>query len=175
MAPTPTPSRPPAPAHAPEPADTSPSPSLSPSPSPSTGPVFTPRERAYLADQPLARLATTGPNGGPQVRPVGFVLNDDDTLDIGGPALSRSQKYRNAQARPEVSLLIDDMAPADDPIAPGWGRGVEIRGRAELLTLDAPPMAPEFFSNEVIRIHPRRIISWHLEPDDDRAGTRNVD
>ncbi|MEU8782182.1 PPOX class F420-dependent oxidoreductase [Streptomyces sp. NPDC048637] len=136
--------------------------------------VLTPTERAYLAGRPLARLATTGPNGGPQVRPVGFVLNDDDTVDIGGPALRRSQKYRNAQARPEVSLLIDDMAPADDPIAPGWGRGVEIRGRAELLTLDAPPMAPDFFSNDVIRIHPRRIISWHLEPDDGRTGARNV-
>ncbi|MEV0368360.1 PPOX class F420-dependent oxidoreductase [Streptomyces sp. NPDC050636] len=136
--------------------------------------VFTPKERAYLAGQPLARLATTGPDGGPQVRPVGFVLNDDDTIDIGGPALSRSQKYRNAQARPEVSLLIDDMAPADDPIAAGWGRGVEIRGHAELLTLDAPPMAPEFFSNDVIRVHPRRIISWHLEPDDGRAQARNV-
>ncbi|GFE24081.1 PPOX class F420-dependent oxidoreductase [Streptomyces libani] len=138
------------------------------------GKVFTPTERAYLAGQPLARLATTGPDGGPQVRPVGFVLNDDGTLDIGGPALRRSQKYRNAQARPEVSLLIDDMAPADDPVAPGWGRGVEIRGRAELLTLDAPPMAPDFFSNDVIRVHPRRIISWHLEPDDGRAGSRNL-
>ncbi|MCF3177734.1 PPOX class F420-dependent oxidoreductase [Streptomyces sioyaensis] len=140
-----------------------------------TAQVFTPEERAYLAGQPLARLATTGPDGGPQVRPVGFVLNDDDTLDIGGPALRRSQKYRNAQARPEVSLLVDDMAPADDPIAPGWGRGVEIRGHAELLTLDAPPMAPDFFSNDVIRVHPRRIISWHLEPAADGTRARNVD
>ncbi|MFE1171516.1 PPOX class F420-dependent oxidoreductase [Streptomyces sp. NPDC058773] len=138
------------------------------------GKVFTSTERAYLAGQPLARLATTGPDGGPQVRPVGFVLNDDDTLDIGGPALRRSQKYRNAQARPEVSLLIDDMAPADDPVAPGWGRGVEIRGRAELLTLDAPPMAPDFFSNDVIRVHPRRVIGWHLEPDDGTSRSRDV-
>ncbi|MEU9114785.1 PPOX class F420-dependent oxidoreductase [Streptomyces sp. NPDC048483] len=145
-----------------------------PAASASSASVFTPREREYLAGQPLARLATTGPGGGPQVRPVAFVLNDDDTIDIGGPELSRSQKYRNAQARPDVSLLIDDMAPADDPVAPGWGRGVEIRGRAELLTLEAPPMSPEFFSNDVIRIHPRRIISWHLEPDDGRAGARNV-
>ncbi|TJZ52172.1 PPOX class F420-dependent oxidoreductase [Streptomyces piniterrae] len=137
--------------------------------------VFTPTERAYLAGQPLARLATTGPDGGPQVRPVGFVLNDDDTIDIGGPALSRSQKYRNAQARPQVALVIDDMAPADDPIAAGWGRGVEIRGHAEVLTLDAPPMAPEFFSNDVIRVHPRRVISWHLEPDAGRAQARDVD
>ncbi|MEE4423157.1 PPOX class F420-dependent oxidoreductase [Streptomyces bugieae] len=136
--------------------------------------VLTAVEREYLAGQPLARLATVGPDGGPQVRPVGFVLNDDDTLDIGGPALRRSQKYRNAEARPEVSLLIDDMAPADDPIAPGWGRGVEIRGRAEVLTLDAPPMAPDFFSNDVIRVHPRRVISWHLEADGARTRARNV-
>ncbi|MFJ9410528.1 PPOX class F420-dependent oxidoreductase [Streptomyces sp. NPDC101393] len=135
---------------------------------------LTSQERAYLAGQALARLATTGPDGAPQVRPVGFVLNDDDTIDIGGPALSRSQKYRNAQARPEVSLLIDDMAPPDDPIAPGWGRGVEIRGHAELLTLDAPPMAPDFFSNDVIRVHPRRIISWHLERDNGSPQARNV-
>ncbi|MGA5566352.1 PPOX class F420-dependent oxidoreductase [Streptomyces platensis] len=157
----------PAPDAAAPPAATAPAPGTA-------GKVFTPTERAYLAGQPLARLATVGPGGGPQVRPVGFVLNDDDTLDIGGPALRRSQKYRNAQARPEVSLLIDDMAPTDDPVAPGWGRGVEIRGRAELLTLDAPPMAPDFFSNDVIRVHPRRVISWHLEPDDIRSGARDV-
>ncbi|GAA2600830.1 PPOX class F420-dependent oxidoreductase [Streptomyces tubercidicus] len=138
------------------------------------GKVFTPTECAYLAGQPLARLATTGPDGGPQVRPVGFVLNDDDTLDIGGPTMRRTQKYRNAQARPEVSLLIDDMAPADDPVAPGWGRGVEIRGRAELLTLDAPPMAPDFFSNDVLRVHPCRVIAWHLEADDGRSQSRDV-
>ncbi|MFB6569683.1 MULTISPECIES: PPOX class F420-dependent oxidoreductase [Streptomyces] len=178
---TPAPTPPPAsapgpgPAHPPEPAGTAPSPPADPAPSPPADPVFTPEERAYLAGQPLARLATTGPNGGPQVRPVGFVLNDDGTLDVGGPALRRSQKYRNAQARPDVSLLVDDMAPADDPVAPGWGRGVEIRGRAELLTLDAPPMAPEFFSNDVIRIHPRRVISWHLKADGGRANARDVD
>ncbi|MHB6907893.1 pyridoxamine 5'-phosphate oxidase family protein [Streptomyces sp. DB-54] len=94
MAPTQKPSQ--SPAHAPEPADASPSPA--PPPVPSTGPVFTPKERAYLADQPLARLATTGPNGGPQVRPVGFVLNDDDTLDIGGPARPQRRLIRTPTA-----------------------------------------------------------------------------
>ncbi|WP_395370812.1 PPOX class F420-dependent oxidoreductase [Streptomyces tubercidicus] len=172
---TPSPSpTPETPAPAPAPADAvDPSPATASAPG-AHGKVFTPTERAYLAGQPLARLATTGPDGGPQVRPVGFVLNDDDTLDIGGPTMRRTQKYRNAQARPEVSLLIDDMAPADDPVAPGWGRGVEIRGRAELLTLDAPPMAPDFFSNDVLRIHPRRVIAWHLEPDDGRSQSRDV-
>jgi pyridoxamine 5'-phosphate oxidase family protein len=44
------------------------------------------------------------------------------------------------------------------------GRGVEIRGDAELLTGDAPPAdGAGWFSDEVIRIGPRRICSWHLD------------
>ncbi|MFI9366231.1 PPOX class F420-dependent oxidoreductase [Kitasatospora sp. NPDC053057] len=125
--------------------------------------IFTETERQYLAARPLARLATTGPDGRPQVRPVGFRLNDDGTIDIGGPAMARSQKYRNAQARPDVCVLVDDMAPADDPVAAGWGRGVEIRGRAEVLSVDVPPVAPERFSKDIIRVHPRRVITWNLE------------
>ncbi|MGW7585852.1 PPOX class F420-dependent oxidoreductase [Kitasatospora sp. NPDC054768] len=124
---------------------------------------FTERERGYLTGQPLARLATLGPDGSPQVRPVGFRLNDDGTIDIGGPDNARSRKYRNARDRPEVSVLIDDLAPADDPVAGGWGRGVEIRGRAEVLAVDVPPVAPDRFSRDVIRVHPRRIVTWNLE------------
>ena len=30
---------------------------------------------------------------------------------------------------------------------------MEIRGRAELVTLDVPPVAPDFFSKDVIRVH----------------------
>ncbi|MEW1748920.1 PPOX class F420-dependent oxidoreductase [Streptomyces angustmyceticus] len=125
--------------------------------------IFTEREYEYLAAQPLARLATIGPDSRPQVRPVGFRLNDDGTIDIGGPAMARSRKYRNAQARPAVSVLVDDMAPADDPVAGGWGRGVEVRGRAEVLTVDVPPVAPDHFSRDIIRVHPQRIITWNLE------------
>ncbi|GAB7188787.1 hypothetical protein ATKI12_8618 [Kitasatospora sp. Ki12] len=125
--------------------------------------IFTETERAYLAAQPLARLATTGPDGGPQVRPVGFRLNADGTIDIGGPAMADSRKYRNARDRPEVSVLVDDMAPADDPVAAGWGRGVEIRGQAEVLAVDVPPVAPDRFSRDIVRVHPRRVITWNLE------------
>ncbi|MFH8385892.1 PPOX class F420-dependent oxidoreductase [Kitasatospora sp. NPDC018058] len=125
--------------------------------------IFTETECEYLAAQSLARLATTGPDGGPQVRPVGFRLNGDGTIDIGGPAMARSRKYRNVQARPDVSVLVDDLAPADDPVAGGWGRGVEIRGWAEVLTVDVPPVAPDHFSRDIIRVHPRRVITWNLE------------
>ncbi|MET8505615.1 PPOX class F420-dependent oxidoreductase [Streptomyces sp. NPDC004787] len=125
--------------------------------------IFTDGEREYLRSQMPARLATVGPDGCPQVRPVGFRLNDDGTIDTGGPAMARSRKHRNAQARPGVSVVVDDLAPADDPVAGGWGRGVEIRGRAEVLTVDVPPVAPHRFSRDIIRVHPRRIITWNLE------------
>ncbi|WP_371501961.1 PPOX class F420-dependent oxidoreductase [Kitasatospora sp. NBC_00374] len=126
--------------------------------------IFTPEELDYLAGQRLGRLATVGPDGSPQVRPVGFRLNEDGTVDIGGPGMTASQKYRNVVRVPQVSFLVDDMTPADDPDAPapGWGRGVEIRGRVELLTVEVPPVAPGFFSHEIIRVHPERIISWNL-------------
>ncbi|MEV4612548.1 PPOX class F420-dependent oxidoreductase [Kitasatospora sp. NPDC049258] len=126
--------------------------------------VFTPEELSYLATQQLGRLATSGPGGAPQVRPVGFRLNEDGTVDIGGPRMAASRKYRNAARDPRVSFLVDDLTPPDDPaaVAPGWGRGVEIRGRAELLTVEVPPVAPQFFSHEIIRVHPERIISWNL-------------
>ncbi|MFF7248820.1 PPOX class F420-dependent oxidoreductase [Embleya sp. NPDC008237] len=132
--------------------------------------TYTEIERAYLLGQGLGRLATVGPDGEPQVRPVGFRLNEDGTVDIGGPKLSASQKWRNAERNSAVAFVVDDMTP-DEPGAfkPGWGRGVEIRGRAELLRDHEPPLAVGFFSNEVLRIHPERVIGWNLE--DGGSGT----
>lgn len=137
--------------------------------------MFTEVERAYLAGQSLGRLATVAPDGTVQVRPVGFRLNADGTIDIGGPNNGASQKYRNATANPVVAFVVDDMTP-DEPgaVRPGWGRGVEIRGRAETLTLDEPPLAPGFFSNDVIRIHPVRVLSWHIDPEHPDLRARNV-
>ncbi|NKQ53354.1 PPOX class F420-dependent oxidoreductase [Amycolatopsis sp. K13G38] len=127
---------------------------------------FTQYELAYLKSQSLGRLGTIGPNG-PQVRPTGFALNDDGTIDIGGPDNSKSQKWRNLAKNPAVSFVVDDMTP-DEPgaVKPGWGRGVEVRGHAELLTGIDPPYGGEFFSREVIRIHPHWIHSWHLDADE---------
>jgi pyridoxamine 5'-phosphate oxidase family protein len=126
--------------------------------------IFKDYELTYLKSQGLGRLATIGPDG-PQLTALGFSLNDDGTIDIGGPALSKSQKWRNITANPAVSFVVDDMTP-DDPreVKPGWGRGIEIRGNAELLPDHAPPAyGGSWFSNEVIRIRPRRIRSWHLD------------
>ncbi len=55
-----------------------------------------PNEHDYLTTQRLGRLATLGPDGAPQARPVVFFVNDElGTIDIGGNNLVASQKFRN--------------------------------------------------------------------------------
>ncbi|MEV5569804.1 PPOX class F420-dependent oxidoreductase [Spirillospora sp. NPDC052269] len=122
--------------------------------------VFTDAEYAYLAGHPLGRLATIGPDGAPQVHPVALWLDETSgTIDIGGPALATSQKFRNVQADPRVSLVVDDQSETPNPLGQ-TGRGIEIRGRAEIVTLD-PPLI-DAFAGETLRVHPRRIITWNI-------------
>ena len=119
---------------------------------------LTSNERAYLRSQRLGRLATLGPDGSPQSRPVGFFVNDGlGTIDIGGRDLAHTQKFRNIQRDPRVSFVVDDLA-SIDPWAP---RGIEFRGTAEALTDTEPPRRG--YSSEVIRIRPRRVLSWGLD------------
>lgn len=118
---------------------------------------LTPNEHEYLRTQPLGRLATLAPDGAPQTRPIGFYVNDElGTIDIGGHEIAKSQKWRNVQRDPRVSLVVDDLATID-PWAP---RGIEIRGTAEALpdAVAAPGFAPG-----VIRIHPTRVLAWGLD------------
>ncbi|MFE2728483.1 pyridoxamine 5'-phosphate oxidase family protein [Kitasatospora sp. NPDC059327] len=80
--------------------------------------VLTPEERACRSGQALGRPATSGPQGASQVRPVGFRLDEDGTIDIGGPRMAAGQKYRDAARDPRVCFLVDDLTPADAPDAP---------------------------------------------------------
>jgi len=122
--------------------------------------TFTEAELAYLATQRLGRLATLAPDGYPQNNPVGFWVDAErGTIEIGGHGLGASRKFANVRAQPQVSLVVDDIA----SIQPSRVRGMEIRGDAEALTDQTPPMPG--FSPELIRIHPRRIRTWGLDPD----------
>jgi pyridoxamine 5'-phosphate oxidase family protein len=122
--------------------------------------IFTDAEYKYLAEHPLGRLATIGPDGAPQIHPVAFWVNaDTGAIDIGGPALTRSQKFRNVQADPRVSFVVDDQAGTPNPIGQ-TGRGIELRGQVEIVTLDPPLIAA--FSKETLRIHPHRIVAWNI-------------
>jgi pyridoxamine 5'-phosphate oxidase family protein len=114
--------------------------------------VFTDAELRYLTGgRQLGRIATVGPDGTPHVVPVGWIYNAArETIDVGGHELERSKKFRDVARTGRAAIVIDDLQ-STDPWRP---RAVEIRGRAEAISVPTP----------LIRIHPERIISWGLEP-----------
>jgi pyridoxamine 5'-phosphate oxidase family protein len=117
--------------------------------------TFTAQELEYLAGQQLGRLATMQPDGTLQVSPVGFAWNPEtSTIDIHGFKMAASRKFRNVAANGRVAFVVDDL-PSIDP----WRvRCLEIRGHGE--AVDGP--------DAIIRIHPRRVISFGIgEPDTD--------
>lgn len=131
--------------------------------------AFTTAELAYLTSQRHARLATLAPDGAPRNKPVGFHHNAElGTLDIYGIGMESSAKFRNVRTRPEVSLVVDDVAGA----GPSAARFLEIRGRAETALLAEPP-APHL-SAHIIRVRPRRIIGYNIDPDQPGLHTRDV-
>src|ERR687884_2063196 len=110
--------------------------------------VFREAELQYLAGgRQLGRIATVGVDGTPHVVPVGWIYNAArDTIDVGGHELERSKKFRDVARSGRAAIVIDDLASVD----PWRPRGIEVRGRAEVVTAPAP----------LIRIHPERIVSW---------------
>jgi pyridoxamine 5'-phosphate oxidase family protein len=141
------------------------------------GPVsFTDAELAYLASQRLGRLATAQPDGTLQVNPVGFRYNaETGTIDIGGHNMAASRKFRNVAANGRVAFVVDDIASTD----PWRVRCLEIRGDGEALV--EPSDGGGQIAGPIIRIHPRRVISFGLRPGDLereahtlRADIRNV-
>jgi pyridoxamine 5'-phosphate oxidase family protein len=121
--------------------------------------IFTDTELDFLRSQVLGRLATLAPDGTLQNNPVGFVVNADaGTLDIGGHSMGATRKFRNVTAHSQVAFVIDELV----SVSPWTVRGLEVRGSAEALTGQDPPRPG--MSGEVIRIHPRRVISWGIDP-----------
>lgn len=130
--------------------------------------MLTEAEAEYLKGQRLGRLATVGPGGDPQNNPVGFRYNAEaGTIDIAGHNMGASQKFRNVRTNGRVAFVVDDIA----SVTPWRVRGIEIRGHAEALT-EQPAKG---VSNEIIRIHPRRIITWGIDPAAGGMQKRNVE
>jgi pyridoxamine 5'-phosphate oxidase family protein len=112
--------------------------------------VFTEAELQYLTGgRQLGRIATVGTDGTPHVVPVGWIYNAArDTIDVGGRELEQSKKFRDVARTGRAAIVIDDLE-STDPWRP---RGIEVRGRAEAITMPTP----------LIQIYPERIVSWGL-------------
>ena len=141
--------------------------------------AFTAAEIEFLRSQPLARLATVGADGRPQVKPVGFLLDTDaDELVIGGYAgsgMATSTKFRDVAANGFVAMVVDDVAEVD----PWTPRGVEVRGRAEARTEGGAEVgkrlgAPFDFDPAWILVRPTRIVSWGIDGSSYEVSARDA-
>lgn len=123
----------------------------------------------YLTGQSRGRLSTVAPDGSPQNKPVGYQYNADlGTIDIAGFNVERSAKYRNVGINPKVAFVVDD---AIGPGASGM-RFLEVRGHAEQVRSASP--GDESPGPYLIRIRPRRLVSWNLDPEHPGMQTRDV-
>ncbi len=130
--------------------------------------VFTPAEIAYLAGQRLGRLATLSRDGQPHVVPVGYRYNPErDTLDLVGAGMGTSKKLRDARRDPRVAFVVDDSA------GPGHPRGIEVRGRAEVIEQGGDAIRPGA-DPQFLRIHPSHIAVWGIEGDPYHGTSRDV-
>jgi pyridoxamine 5'-phosphate oxidase family protein len=122
----------------------------------------------YLASHSQGRLATIAADGTPQNKPVGYRYNPElGTIDIAGMDMERSAKYRNIALHPDVAFVVDD---AIGEGAAGM-RFVEVRGRASQA---GDPAAQAHLSSHLIRIHPRRVVSWNIDPAHPGLQTRDL-
>jgi pyridoxamine 5'-phosphate oxidase family protein len=130
--------------------------------------VFTETEIEYLSGQRLGRLATVDAEGRPHVVPVAFRYNEElDAVDIGGHNFAGSKKFRDVGKTGRAAFVVDDVLP------PWRARGVEVRGRAEVRSEGGKEIM-ENFAEEMIRIHPRRIVSWGVDSDAFSPNSRSA-
>jgi pyridoxamine 5'-phosphate oxidase family protein len=130
--------------------------------------AFTETEIEYLSGQRLGRLATVDAEGRPHVVPVAFRYNEElDAVDIGGHNFARSKKFRDVDKTGRAAFVVDDVLPPWRP------RGIEVRGRAEVRSEGGKEIM-EDFAEEIIRIHPHRVVSWGVDSDAFSPNSRSV-
>jgi pyridoxamine 5'-phosphate oxidase family protein len=139
---------------------------------------FKTHEIEFMKAADLGRLATIQRDGTPQASPVGFTYNEElGTIDISGYNMAKSQKFRNLAHNDKVAFVIDDIASRD----PWRVRCLEIRGTAQqaVIAADRNGAAGDALDSAVIRITPRRIISFGIDDTDTephllKADSRDV-
>ncbi|HWM20987.1 MAG TPA: PPOX class F420-dependent oxidoreductase [Ilumatobacteraceae bacterium] len=117
---------------------------------------FTDEEIAYLKSQPIARVATVGADGQPDVVPLAFEY-DGTFFWVGGsgPSVLHTRKFRNIGAgNLKVALVIDDLVSFEPFIA----RSIRIYGEAEQPIERNGMVGPGTY----MRITPTVSWSWNM-------------
>ena len=116
--------------------------------------AFTQNEVTYLKSQPLARIATVGSDGQPDVTPASFEF-DGTYFYVGGWAPERTRRFRNVKAgNAKVALVVDDLVSVD----PWTPRLLRVYGTAELVERQG-----QFGPARYMRITPEISWSWNLD------------
>lgn len=108
--------------------------------------AFTAAETGYLKAQRIGRLATTSAGGEPHVVPVNYSFNEQlETIDIHGYRMAQSKKFRDVARTGKAAFVVD-----------GPGGGVTMRG------VGVGEAIAES-GRELIRVAPRRVVSWGID------------
>ena len=128
----------------------------------STSSIFSEKEIEYMRSQHLARIATSSPDGIPDVTPVGFDF-DGKNFYIGGMNVTKTTKYKNVMKNNNVALVVDDLK----TINPWDPRGLRIYGTAEIVARENIPAGQlrdnSHFKPTYIKIKPIRKWSWGID------------
>lgn len=127
---------------------------------------------SYLASARTAVLVTIGPDGVPDPVGMWFVMDGQDLLMR---TYAKSQKVRNLERDPRVSVLVEDGETYDTL------RGVQLSGRVAMsrdvdevlgvvaglaakyqgvTDLDRESLREYAGKQSVLRLHPDRVVSW---------------
>jgi pyridoxamine 5'-phosphate oxidase family protein len=138
--------------------------------------TFTDAEIEFLNSQRLGRLATVGADGTPHVMPVAVFYDPEAealvigaNADFGEAVMVKSKKFRDAQRRPKVAVVIDAPAP----------RILEVRGDAETHLDGGEDVgrrlgAPFRFCQQWIRVRPRRIVTVGVNDPQFGSSARDI-
>ena len=118
---------------------------------------FTDDELAYLRSQPLARLATVGPEAQPDVVPLSFEFDGTHFwLGGSGESVRRTQKIKNVVAgHHRVALVVDDLV----SMIPFVARGIRVYGSADGPVERTGIVGPGSY----LRVTPEISWSWNME------------
>jgi PPOX class probable F420-dependent enzyme len=135
---------------------------------------FDPKTR--FAQSPVARLATSTPDGKPHLVPVVFAVSSDSGADIVYTAVDakpkttqRLRRLANIAANPAVSLLVDHYAPdwtqlwwvRADGVAAIHSGGDAMDTGYRLLRAKYPQYQSVSLDGPVIAVTVRRWSGWH--------------
>ena len=131
--------------------------------------------RAFLAEQKIVSVATTGPNGRPHLVPLWYVVDGGDLI---GWTFAKSQKAKNLERDARATLQVEDgveyqelrgvMMECDvelerDPQRVGDDYGIPLFRR--YASPDLPPEVTAMVAQQApkrvgLRFRPTRTVTW---------------